>query len=505
MFDFLYRLFGRGQRIRQMDHIETDEVFPLHFLDRGTFIRKLVMSYTFQYDDVLDPQMLHDSLAKLLAIGGWRKLGGRLRLNANGNIELHTPRTFTAERPPVMFTHLNFDLPIGDHPLASRLPKMAEGISSIHKGYDRFNSLTLPRTLPDDIHHYLTTDVPLTSLHIVSFTDATLVTISRPHTVTDAMGMAVLIKAWSDVLAGRLDRVPTLHGTKDDVLESVGTASDKNAQVPFVLQDKHMKGWTMLVFVIRFTWDKLTNPRIQPRTVALPASFVSQLRQNAEREISSNAKPNTPTFFSDGDLLMAWFCRFIALSRSVDKPASISYAFDLRGRLDGTIIPGDSYVQNLALTCFTWLPTPIGSIGEIALSIRQTIARQTTPSQARSLMKLTKDTSEITRHSPLFGTSNAMFMGASNWTKIGLREAANFAPAVISSTYKTTAPGAPPVSVTRPGSCVSYWGGPVGKSTKIFRDFFFIYGKDNSGTYWIEGYLRPETWNLIREELEQEV
>jgi hypothetical protein len=35
------------------------------------------------------------------------------------------------------------------------------------------------------------------------------------------------------------------------------------------------------------------------------------------------------------------------------------------------------------------------------------------------------------------------------------------------------------------------------------RDTFVIYGKDAEGNYWVHGYLRQETWDLIQEEFEQ--
>jgi hypothetical protein len=36
------------------------------------------MTYTFRCNDVLNPKKVHDSLAQLLEMPGWRKLGGRL-------------------------------------------------------------------------------------------------------------------------------------------------------------------------------------------------------------------------------------------------------------------------------------------------------------------------------------------------------------------------------------------------------------------------------------------
>ena len=46
------------------------------------------------------------------------------------------------------------------------------------------------------------TDLPALSVHIVSFADATLLTLSWSHVSLDAMGRQSLLKAWTAVLNG---------------------------------------------------------------------------------------------------------------------------------------------------------------------------------------------------------------------------------------------------------------------------------------------------------------
>src|SRR4051812_45991644 len=59
------------------------DVLPLHVLDDTAGNRSLFLAWTMRFDDVLDANMLHCSLVKLLQREGWRKLGGRLRLNVS--------------------------------------------------------------------------------------------------------------------------------------------------------------------------------------------------------------------------------------------------------------------------------------------------------------------------------------------------------------------------------------------------------------------------------------
>lgn len=52
-----------------------DDIYPLHALDNNPNWVNWVM----RFNDVLDAQRLNESLSRLLDIGDWRKLGGRIR------------------------------------------------------------------------------------------------------------------------------------------------------------------------------------------------------------------------------------------------------------------------------------------------------------------------------------------------------------------------------------------------------------------------------------------
>lgn len=58
-----------------------DEVYPVHYFDDTLINRSMIMCWTMKFDEVLDPEALHTALARVLEIGDWRKLGGRLKLN----------------------------------------------------------------------------------------------------------------------------------------------------------------------------------------------------------------------------------------------------------------------------------------------------------------------------------------------------------------------------------------------------------------------------------------
>lgn len=82
--EFLGRLLGQATPER----IDSDDVYPLHMLDDTKTLRGITLTWILRFDDVLDADKLHDALVRLLDMGDWRKLGGRLRLNVR-NTRLH--------------------------------------------------------------------------------------------------------------------------------------------------------------------------------------------------------------------------------------------------------------------------------------------------------------------------------------------------------------------------------------------------------------------------------
>lgn len=62
---------------------ENDEVYPVHMLDGVRVHRNFICTWILRFDDVLDPEVLRTSLARLFDIGDWRKVGGRIRIKVH--------------------------------------------------------------------------------------------------------------------------------------------------------------------------------------------------------------------------------------------------------------------------------------------------------------------------------------------------------------------------------------------------------------------------------------
>ena len=78
MMDFLWR-----RKPKTPAKVISDTVVPLHGADDSSVNRSVIANTLMRFDDVLDPEKLRWSLARLMELGDWRKLGARLRLNVS--------------------------------------------------------------------------------------------------------------------------------------------------------------------------------------------------------------------------------------------------------------------------------------------------------------------------------------------------------------------------------------------------------------------------------------
>ncbi|KAH7139666.1 hypothetical protein B0J13DRAFT_477930 [Dactylonectria estremocensis] len=492
--DFLRQLLGLQPRRTQPARVETDEIFPVHFFDDTKTYRSMVVTWTLRFDDVLDADKVYDALARLLEIGDWRRLGGRLRLTTDGKLVVHVPKQFTAERPAVRFSHQTFDVTIDEHPIGCQLPKATENNPSVQSDLELFRIFTARKDAPATIEDFLYSDEPQMSLHITSFKDATLVALLWPHTMTSALGRVDLVNAWGLMLAGREDEVAELHGAREDILDGVGTASDTD-QEPSVLQPHMLKGFDMVRFGFNFAWELVFGPKMTTHMLYLPSTFVSRLRQRALNDLKSISGEVDPPFVSEGDVLSAWATQMVAKTRAKNRPLIVIGAVDIRSRLKSVFQSGSAYVQNTALGTFTLFKAREAAeqpLGQIAYKFRRDILEQITDPQLRTMMRGMR-TASAGAPPPMFGETNSMLVIVSNWTKANFLKIIDFSPAVIESF---------PVDKEshQPGKMV-YQHSFLMVSSPMARNVLNILGKDPKGNYWITGVFPQEWWSKLEEEL----
>ncbi|KAL4907675.1 hypothetical protein BDW74DRAFT_111791 [Aspergillus multicolor] len=498
----LRRLLGLS-RPKPPPRVEADEVYPVHLLDDTQSLRSIVVTWTLRFNDVLDADKLHASLSRLLEIGDWRKVGGRLRLNDNGRLEIYSPNPFTPERPAVSYSHRVLPIAIDEHELARNLPK-ATKTASIQPSSAAFQEFAVRENAPATLDDYIYTDTPQLSLHITSFNDATLVGLSWPHTLMDVMGQQALLHAWSLVLAGCESEVPPLLGAQRDELRALADAPSAKKE-EFLLREKRLKGFGMFMFSLRFIWDMLWNWTIEMRTVFLPKHVVEGLLNQARSDLAVSAS-GTDTdqdakgpFISEGDVLTAWTSRAIAASQPRPRPMTVLQVLNARFRLPSLLKAPGVYIQNMTMGAFAFLPPALlknGTLGPLALANRRLVTEQCTEGQVLAVFRELRNQAEVAGDPVILcGEANATLMIVTNWTKADVLKAADFSGAVL----RAGAVG--PERVNPPGTPVFHFASSM-RTDPTQRNVVVVLGKDHGGNYWLTGMLSPRAWAVIEREVD---
>ncbi|OBT41297.1 hypothetical protein VE00_08452 [Pseudogymnoascus sp. WSF 3629] len=457
----------------------SDDVYPLFMLDDNKILHGIVVTWTLRFNDLLDADRLHTSLCRLLSIGDWRKVGGRLSRNANA-LEIHVPPTFTPARPPLTYSHTAIPSNIDDHPLAKTLPK-ATPTASIQRGSDQFRDFECRRDAPATLEDYLIDDTPLLSLHITSFNDATIIGLTWPHVLMDVMGRQALIRSWALVLAGKESEVPALLGAREDAL-----LFDDNQEV---YRPTRLQGFGMFKFGMRFVADLLWNRVVETRTIFLPKAAVAKLQLQAQEDLSGE-------FVSEGDVLAAWMTRAVASSMP-PRPITALHPLNLRFRLPSLIQAPGVFVQNMAVSAFSLFTPELlrGPLGPIALENRRHLMEQATEPQLLALLRdMRQNYTPGGDTTVLCGESNALLMPFTNWTRADMYRVADFSAAVVRAGEGER---------NNPPGTMVYQHANSMRSSPTMRNVVVIHGKDHGDNYWLTALLLPAAWAKIEEEIQK--
>ncbi|CAN9107227.1 unnamed protein product [Alternaria sp. RS040] len=463
--------------------VPADIVVPLHSRDDTNQNRNISIEFTMRFDDVLDSQKLVDSLWKLLEKPGWNKVGARLRLSTtNGRLEYHIPSHYTKERPPVNFTQKTYDMRFEEHPIGRKFPVVDEHNDSV-QSFDVLDSLreiTQTENSTTVLDDWIHTDKAQLGLHVVSFKDTTLVTLTWLHTLLDAMGRQALLKAWQAVLEGRDDDVPEFWGFAFDPLAQLGAPLDEDRTT---VEDKSTPD-----VKVREKKQESPSPASETkkaptgRMLYVPASYMARLRTKAMNDLTSldasqityntsNSSEPEP-FLSDGDIFSAWLVKHLVsadatlLESPPVRPVIFVNVLGMRDVLSTSstkykvLIPrGTAFIGNAA----TGIVSPFSlkqfldmPLGHIAARIRKDLVEQGNREAVEASQRASCIEQQTNMAPPDAQMAPAVFV-VSNWAKAKLFEV-NFSAAVVSRTDNQ--------------------GGPVGKSTTGKPTYIHVYGTD---------------------------
>ncbi|CZR65590.1 uncharacterized protein PAC_15490 [Phialocephala subalpina] len=497
-----------------------DDVYPVHLLDNANDYRNLFMSYLFRFKDILDSDKLADSLTKLLEIGDWRKLGGRLRLKEDGQLEIHVSQSFTTQRPAMAFTHDTFSESIETHPLGRGLPQVSGTNSpSVQKLSTDLRPFAGSPSAPKTIKELIDRDAPILSIHVTTFTDSTVVVISWPHVLMDAMGLQALMRNWSLVLNNKAASVSPVLGTQDDILQEADSQIQNNDKRQELAVEKLAPGpLGMAYLVLRFLWLMLWSPGFEERTILLPQRHISQLQAQALGEIAGKDEHEQKPFVSEGDVLAAWAAQILAASQPRG-PMTVANFINVRFRLSIFQAAGGEYIQNLLQ--FVYAPLSLqslaGPLGPCALSYRKHMAAQSTEEQVLGYLHMQREHVKARKRLRLiFGDAGASMLTVNNLAKIDFFRIVDFAPAVVGegerlvkgacngqdASHIKDASHVKQTSRANPPGTIVYYHPLVLNKPSVLTSHFRVLGKDHAGNCWLTGTFPARTWGGFERALE---
>ncbi|KAK2008698.1 hypothetical protein LZ32DRAFT_507953, partial [Colletotrichum eremochloae] len=475
-----------------------DTVFPVHAIDNTPTLRAIVTSQALRFNDVLDGDLLYSSLTELLSTGDWKKLGGRFRLNSANNLELHVPSHFSEAVPAVSYTHAEYPGNIDEiesaevlqsHVGKARVVEIPDNVRGFLHGPHTSTSL-------DD---YVMRDIPLINLHVINYADATLVTLTWPHALTDGMGYIGIVRNWCKVLAGLKDEIEDMGGLQEDPLAVVG-ADNGPEKEPYDLDHKRLRGFSLFAFSIRSLVSWILTPKIHHKGIFIPGALFAHVKQQASEQQEAIFKddPNEKPFISNGDILCSWLVRLICSKTFVlsNRSVVLMSAVDIRSRLRKLFKPRTIYAQNLLTFSYTFVPLGdvlMSPLSRFARQVRESLMRQTSESQIYAAVRRNLQAISKTGRMPLYADPDSILVVLSNLAKLSWHDVFNFKPAVVKK--------GPDSKVDTMGLPVWQFGCSESKDT--YATSIMLHGADLNGNFWAEATLPGPVWKSVQEQLSQ--
>ncbi|CAG8909342.1 unnamed protein product [Penicillium egyptiacum] len=485
--NILRNILGNFKSQRVPATVPTDKIVPISDID---YVCDQTMELILRFDDVLDPEMLRQSLERLLEIGNWRKLGARVRPKgdpAERKFEYHIPEKYDAVRQGFIYRVSRHSGGINSHPIAARLPRYNHGIPILGSPQD-FTSLSLQPEDPRHLADWTYTDLPQLFFHHMTFTDATVIAMTYPHTLMDGVSHGIFLRAWMSVLHKREHEVPEVGGFED----YRRPLAEKTSAKSYVLYDNVLGRFETAMFIVRRFLEKLWVAE-EERIICVPGEFVRELRAQAIDELDSS-KGNQ--FLSENDVILAWFTRTIlsATKTPGNRSVVLMNSFDIRSV---ALPPKVEHTFNAVIPSCTIVPISKvlqQPLAFLATHIRHSLVQQRVSEQIEAWYSLVGARLKQGRF-PMIGTSDGLSVIYSNWDKAGMFRL-DLSPAVthkgLPLDQRTNMVGYP--------SCV-FCVTPF--STVGIRSVGACTGKDAEGNWWFQWLLQKREWENIEKYLGQ--
>jgi len=266
--------------------------------------RDMILTYAFVVNRQLDCEKLRASLFELVETK-FRKAGARLALR-NRIYEFQIPRSFSADVPPVAFTHSSYNSPYASptRPAIPRAPVDLSGPST--RPLPDFTSYVRSPACPTSLSDFLKPNVPLVHVHVTTFEDLTFFGITSTHLMFDVLGARTLLEAWTTVLKGdsaEIENIRSMPWDFDPFAElKLLEDTRRNLREPRRgWYNPSILGW--IRFIMRSVWRQRTDAE-ERRIICVPKKFVMERKAEVMADL---AKEGSGQWVGSSDVLVAWW------------------------------------------------------------------------------------------------------------------------------------------------------------------------------------------------------
>ncbi|KAI5463902.1 hypothetical protein BGZ63DRAFT_423205 [Mariannaea sp. PMI_226] len=336
-----------------------DDVYPVHLFDGAKF-QYFIPTMFLRFNDVLDPAKIKTSLATVLDIGDWRKLGGRFRTpmgdcdtaetKSNGygratRLEIHVPKTYTDQRPAMQFACETQNCSVFEHSLGRHFPRSTNNGVELSPPLDEITGCGYASGFPKTMEDLVDKDVPQLAFKVILYNDATILAITFSHCTWDVSGIQGFLKSFELVMDGHEDEVPPMLGARDDVLSQLA-AQHMNPE-------RDLEPLGMPTKLASTQPACTTNQNLEHRVLRIPLDIFPKLQQYAAADNPSNE--DVSSLCQSDELLIAIILQQIARAQPVPQPLKLVHIFNSRVLIPQLAESNGVYCQNLVL----WSPQTV--------------------------------------------------------------------------------------------------------------------------------------------------
>jgi hypothetical protein len=330
---------------------ESSRLIPLEPIDQWVPVNNIRSIVFMVVREILNEDAMRDALDHLIR-DHLPILGARLESNStNGNLAYRLPNSFAADYKLFQWSNQIVDSSLAAAKVLPESPQAEPGPLYGPCSVPELEQKWTPSTWPKE-RKFEEPDTPLLLVHIIKYTDATVVTLNLPHAVADQMGFASLITAWLQIIKG--EKPAEFLQLQPGALDGQKDISKKELRRKGKL--RIMNSLEKTRYIMGLLPDLILNPEETRRTLFLPAKLVEELRDRHTQALKSEFGEDTVSL-TCGDIVTALLAKLAHFGRKSSRKVSLNTALNVRGRHPA--LPADKpYLHNCICHILQQSPNP---------------------------------------------------------------------------------------------------------------------------------------------------